>query len=138
MRKIIFIIATSIKHLHDNGMVHRDIKLENILCVRNGNDVLNVKLCDFGLSMGEKPLSKCQVIVGTAHYVAPEIIMKHTHSKCQDMWSLGVMAYLLLTGCYPFEGSSNLEVEKNIVNMLPIVSKIKSKDAMIFVKGTTY
>lgn len=88
----------AIAHCHANGIAHRDIKPENIMI---GKDK-EIKLIDFGLSaIGNDRLKHFHSIAGTAFYMAPEII-KGEYSYPADLWALGVLMYLLLSGYLPF------------------------------------
>jgi tRNA A-37 threonylcarbamoyl transferase component Bud32 len=103
-------LLEAVAYLHDNGIVHRDIKPENILFESNEKDAA-VKLIDFGLSRnhseGETPMSNP---VGTAYYMSPELLKGKYDNSC-DMWSVGVVAYILLCGYPPFNGSSDSEIQ---------------------------
>ncbi|KAM9302111.1 serine/threonine-protein kinase 33 [Gastrophryne carolinensis] len=113
-RHIIQSLASAIAYLHKKDIVHRDLKLENILVKSSeGGDreemVLNIKVTDFGLAVqkggvgGENML---QATCGTPIYMAPEIINAHDYSQQCDTWSVGVIMYMLLSGDPPFLGSS--------------------------------
>jgi calcium-dependent protein kinase len=101
-------ILSAVNYLHINNYVHRDLKPENILL--DGN---TVKLIDFGTSTkfdGEKQLKST---LGTIYYVAPEVIGKSYNEKC-DVWSCGVILYILLIGAPPFNGANDFEIYQNI------------------------
>ena len=86
---------------------HRDLKLENILI----DDRNNVKLIDFGFSVCTPIDSKLKVFCGTPSYMAPEIVVKKDYNGfASDIWSLGVILYLLLTGVYPFKGATERDL----------------------------
>merc|ERR1719396_323627 len=82
-------------------MVHRDLKLENFLYDDKGSS--HLKLIDFGFSKIYDAHAKMHVSCGTLSYVAPEVLRKSYTNKC-DMWSLGVVAFILLSGYMPFSG----------------------------------
>ena len=88
-------------------MVHRDLKPENILF--DGNDI---KLIDFGLSCRQTD-DKLRELVGSPFYVAPEVLKKSYDHRC-DVWSLGVMLFIMLTGYPPFNGPNNETIFKKI------------------------
>lgn len=103
--------------LHENDIVHRDIKPENVLAL-NKTWPLKVKLADFGLadfvlenSFGEK--STCGMY-GTPFFVAPEVIRAETYTPAVDIWSLGVLAYNMLSGTLPFDGNNIREVLQRV------------------------
>ena len=87
--------------MHDVGIVHRDLKLDNIMM-----DEGEIRIIDFGLSKIIKPeeKEKLTTFCGTPHYISPEIFSGSYDEKC-DVWSLGVIAYQLFSqGEYPFDG----------------------------------
>lgn len=110
-------LLQAVKCLHDNDIVHRDIKPENVLAL-NKAWPLKVKLADFGLadfvlenSFGEK--STCGMY-GTPFFVAPEVIRAETYTPAVDIWSLGVLAYNMLSGKLPFDGNNIKEVLRRV------------------------
>ena len=102
---IIFKILSAIQYLHDNKIVHRDIKAENIILESTEPDA-EVKIIDFGLSKKYNSKQKLTTKTGTPFYVSPEVINGEYNEKC-DIWSIGIVAYLLLTGTLPFTPSQN-------------------------------
>ena len=111
---IITQVCEAVKYLHEKQICHRDIKPENILCTSN-EEPFDIKLCDFGLACDfskETMDSPC----GTVHYAAPEVIRsKGSYTEMCDMWSIGVLAFVLLTVSFPFEGKNGDEVKKQIL-----------------------
>lgn len=110
-------LLESVRCLHANDIVHRDIKPENVLAV-NKKWPLKVKLADFGLadfvlenSFGEK--STCGMY-GTPFFVAPEVMRAETYTPAVDIWSLGVLAYNMLSGKLPFDGNNIKEVLRRV------------------------
>jgi len=93
-------LASAINHCHSKNIIHCDIKPENIMIDENNN----VTLIDFGLS---KIYSKklLEFSCGTPAYMAPECLMKKYTDKC-DVWSFGIILYILMTGRLPFEGDT--------------------------------
>ncbi|KAM3850294.1 testis-specific serine/threonine-protein kinase 2-like, partial [Diretmus argenteus] len=97
-------LAAAMKYLHNKGIVHRDLKCDNLLL-----DNVYLKVSDFGLSRKVKYGAKCHVVVpsttncGTINYMAPEVIKKIPYDpKAADVWSMGVTLYVMLTGYLPF------------------------------------
>ena len=110
-------ITSAIKYCHDKGICHRDIKPENI-CFLNLGDMDNnsVKVIDFGFGKIFDPQKAIKSQVGSALYMAPEVINKNYTNKC-DIWSLGVILYFLLAGKPPFIGNNDMETLQKIMNM---------------------
>ncbi|KAM6158506.1 serine/threonine-protein kinase 33 [Rhynchocyon petersi] len=112
-RWIIQRLASAIAYLHDKDIVHRDLKLENILVKSSFIDAnnemnLNIKVTDFGLAVRKHGGSEAmlQTTCGTPIYMAPEVINAHDYSRQCDIWSIGVIMYILLCGEPPFLASS--------------------------------
>lgn len=111
-------IACALSHLHKKGIAHRDLKPENILCVTD-SQLTPVKLCDFDLGSGiqissrqTSPVTtpKLQSPVGSAEFMAPEVVdvwndQAWSYDKRCDLWSLGIILYILLCGYPPFGGN---------------------------------
>ena len=116
--KIFQQLMSSIVYCHDNGIVHRDLKPENILYINEGDEINNpIKVIDFGLSRNFDYKSKMNTKVGTAYYVAPEVLDGNYNEKC-DVWSAGVILYILLSGEPPFNGPNDREIYKAISKMI--------------------
>ncbi|XP_015264912.1 PREDICTED: myosin light chain kinase 3 isoform X3 [Gekko japonicus] len=107
-------ICEGIYYLHQQYILHLDLKPENILCVnRTGNQI---KIIDFGLARRYKPREKLKVNFGTPEFLAPEVVNYDFVSFPTDMWSVGVIAYMLLSGLSPFLGETDAETMNYIVN----------------------
>jgi len=91
----------AIKYLHENDVVHRDLKPENLL-YENNSEESPLKIADFGLSKIIGPEVQMQTVCGTPGYCAPEILTGSKYDPSVDMWSIGVITYILLSGYEPF------------------------------------
>ncbi|KAJ7241971.1 hypothetical protein C8J57DRAFT_1726395 [Mycena rebaudengoi] len=106
-------IFAAVKYIHAAGIVHHDLKPENLL-FRTPAEEADIMIADFGLSriMEEEKLSMLTEICGTPGYMAPEIFLKTGHSKPVDVWAMGVVTYFLLAGYTPFDRDTpQLEME---------------------------
>lgn len=101
-RDLVFVLLNALKHMHDMDIVHRDLKPENLLMASEESDA-DVKIADFGFA-AHAPEPTLTDACGTPAYVAPEVLNKIPHGKPADMWSLGVITYILLGGYAPFDG----------------------------------
>ncbi len=105
--------TSAIEYLHSKGIAHRDLKPENLLSVGTGDNEL-IKVADFGLSKNfgdEKMMTSC----GSPGYVAPEVLECETYDKGVDMWSIGVIVYILLVGYPPFYADNDPALFKKIM-----------------------
>ncbi|XP_038074704.1 serine/threonine-protein kinase D3-like isoform X2 [Patiria miniata] len=100
-RFLISQILIALKYLHIKNVVHCDLKPENVLLSSEG-DFPQVKLCDFGFAriIGEKSFRRS--VVGTPAYLAPEVLRSKGYNRSLDMWSVGVIIYVSLSGTFPF------------------------------------
>ena len=108
-------VFSGLWYLHDNKILHRDIKLENIMIskkeidINTGEELFWVKIIDFGTAkIFEKNKSENDV-VGSSYYIAPEVLKQNYNEKC-DTWSVGVILYMMLVGRAPFDGKDDEEI----------------------------
>eukprot|EP01119_Soliformovum_irregulare_P005500 TRINITY_DN17257_c0_g1_i1.p1 TRINITY_DN17257_c0_g1~~TRINITY_DN17257_c0_g1_i1.p1 ORF type:complete len:311 (+),score=54.57 TRINITY_DN17257_c0_g1_i1:47-934(+) len=124
-----------VAYLHAHGIVHRDLKPENLLC--KGDNPANVVVADFGFAKIFDVEDKDGQLVtqcGSLHYTAPEVLTSRSlryGPKC-DVWSMGVIGFVLLTGCFPFDSESTSQLYEYIRNgrfrwpaEIPISSAVK-------------
>jgi len=105
-------IVEGVEFIHRNNVIHLDLKPENILCLtKTGN---RIKIIDFGLARKFDPDKKLQVLFGTPEFVAPEVVNFDQISFATDMWSVGVICYVLLSGLSPFMGETDVETMANV------------------------
>ena len=149
--KVIFVqIVRGLQYIHSKNVMHRDIKLENILLDNLGQ----VKICDFGVSkVLEFPDSKVAECCGTPAYMAPEVVLTSQefldkkqksnkrkrdpkpYGKECDIWSLGVVLYALLYGQLPFRGASAREIKDRVVKGDFFQKKTISDEANSLIKS---
>ena len=123
--KIFSQIIKAIKFLHNNKIIHRDIKLENFLIKKEKNKEI-IKLCDFGWSVQlTDEMPKRVTTCGTFEYMSPELINEEPYDYCIDVWALGVLLYELLHGKTPFSSSDNNDFEEIFKNVMKNNFKIK-------------
>lgn len=113
-------IVSGLKYAHENGVVHRDIKLENILLLGKDLNDTRIKIIDFGLAKSfEQSVQRMKEKQGTCIYMSPEILKGNYNEKC-DIWACGVLLYIMLIGTPPFfsdtEGNDE-EIYKKILNI---------------------
>mmetsp|Transcript_21084 Transcript_21084/g.30464 ORF Transcript_21084/g.30464 Transcript_21084/m.30464 type:complete len:427 (+) Transcript_21084:129-1409(+) len=99
-------ITSAIAHMHAHGVIHRDLKPENLLLTNKGPNA-EVKLIDFGLAKKISSDAVAHSFLGTRGYLAPEMLQRHTYDKAIDIWALGIIVFVLLCGCLPFDDDSS-------------------------------
>ena len=111
---IIHKMSTAVYYMHSFGVAHRDLKPENVLMTSDDDDS-DIRILDFGLSKILGPYEKCDEPYGTLTYCAPEIIVDEPYSKAVDLWSLGIMSYLMVSGKLPFNSEDENEIARQVV-----------------------
>lgn len=106
-RAVMLPLLESVAYLHRLGIVHRDLKPENILCGERPSDL---KIADFGLSKLVHPEEIMKMPCGTLNYVAPEVLSQKGYGREADIWSVGVIMYLLIRGVLPFQSKTKQEI----------------------------
>ena len=122
--KIIKNIMQGVEYLTNNGIIHRDLKPENIM-FRKENDINSLVLCDFGLAQENPGNSFLETKCGTLIFMAPEVILNRPYDSLVDIWSLGIIMYILESGgSHPFYNSS--------INSKIYIDLIKNKSRINF------
>lgn len=115
--EIIFQCAKALDYAHQNGVIHRDIKAQNIILSKQGY----AKISDFGIALSENSSHdiKSEELVGTIYYTAPELLRNKPFSPQTDIYALGVLSYELLTGTKPFQAETPISILYKISNEEP-------------------
>ncbi|XP_063797793.1 protein kinase C delta type-like [Pseudophryne corroboree] len=109
-------LVCGLQFMHSRGIIHRDLKLGNVLLTTDGH----VKITDFGLSLlNTRGKTNATVLGGTPAYMAPEILTQKSYSAAVDWFAFGVMIHLLALREYPFPGENHAEIMKNILTQEP-------------------
>lgn len=115
-RDIVRQLVEGVDYLHNQGIAHRDLKPENLLCSETERGMV-IKIADFGLSKAFSGESDLSTSCGTPDYAAPEVLrMEGTYDNGVDLWSIGVITYVLLCGFPPFYGKSQAQLFEKILN----------------------
>ena len=108
-------ISSAIGFMHAKDIVHLDLKPENILCKSKRSH--QIKIIDFGLARKVLPGEDVRILFGTPEFVSPEVINYEPVTPTSDMWSVGVVCYVLLSGLSPFMGENDVETFANITGI---------------------
>lgn len=125
-------IVSAVAYMHDHGLVHRDLKLENILISEKQGGVNDIKIIDFGFATNCQAGHKLSLFCGTPCYMDPDLVKQKKYSgQGVDVWALGVILFLLVTGGVPFWGENETELFRRISSAkysLPIKTRPYSKN----------
>ncbi|CAH2324905.1 serine threonine- kinase H1 [Pelobates cultripes] len=114
--RVLQMVLEGVKYLHILGITHRDLKPENLLYYHPGTDS-KIMITDFGLASARKKGDDClmKTTCGTPEYIAPEILVRKPYTNSVDMWALGVISYILLSGTMPFEDDNRTRLYRQIL-----------------------
>lgn len=110
---IISQLLSAIVYCHERKIVHRDLKPENVLIYTGPGGKTRIKVIDFGTAQTFSSSTKLKSTTGTPYYIAPEVLMKNYNEKC-DVWSCGVILYILLSGTPPFNGQTDEDIMRAV------------------------
>jgi len=132
-------LCDAVRYLHELNITHRDLKLENLLL----DKYFNIKLCDFGFVKGDCTRSMSQTYCGSKSYAAPEILKGEPYDpKKADMWAIGVILYIFVTGKMPFDESRGnsgvLEEQKKLEFPWQKYKKVTSEEKSLVLKLFTH
>ena len=110
VRRLVRQLVGALSYLHSRSIAHRDIKLKNVLL----DERCDVRLIDFGFAILSR--GKLREPCGSPAYTAPEILLAHEYDgQLADVWSLGVLIYVMLAGRFPFQGATRAELSRNVL-----------------------
>lgn len=114
--RVLQMVLDGVKYLHTLGITHRDIKPENLLYYHPGADS-KIMITDFGLASTRKKGDDymMKTTCGTPEYIAPEVLIRKAYTNSVDMWALGVVSYILLSGTMPFEDENRTRLYRQIL-----------------------
>ena len=107
-------VVSAINFMHKKKMAHRDMKPENILLTSKDSTRYEIKVTDFGFSCFYDPGKKLSLALGTPRFMAPELVMGMSYNESVDIWSIGVITYMLLSGRFPFNGNNDNAIRDQI------------------------
>jgi p70 ribosomal S6 kinase len=105
-------MVLAIEYLHLIGIIHRDLKPENVLLAADGH----LMLTDFGLAKETGSQETSRTLCGTNEYMAPEMLTRNGYGKSVDWWAAGILMYEMIAGRPPFQGETQLELDRKILS----------------------
>lgn len=131
-QKFFIQLLSSVSYCHDNGIVHRDLKIENVLVDTKGD----VKLVDFGLSNFFDPRDKLKTFCGSLYFAAPELLRGIIYTGPEiDVWSLGIILYVLVCGKVPFDDKSMTALHEKIKSGIFVLPEHLSRECQNLLKS---
>ena len=112
---IMYQLFKAVNYYQSLCIIHRDLKPENIIISNKDENFYYIKLIDFGTAVISGKNDKLEKLIGSSYYLSPEVILLNYNEKC-DIWSCGIIMYVLLIGKSPFEGKENHEIIQNILD----------------------
>ena len=114
--RVIFMVLDGVRYLHSHGITHRDLKPENLLYYHPGNDS-RIMIADFGLSHAKKSVEDSMMATncGSPEYQAPEMLQRKHYTNAVDLWAIGVITFILLSGRMPFDHEHRPKLDEAIL-----------------------
>lgn len=126
--KVMDQLLRALNFMHKKNITHRDLKPENLLCEKTEDGEISVKLTDFGFACTFQPGQKMNLSLGSPLYMAPELCAEKQYDEKVDVWSAGVIAYMLVTGRPPFSARSKDAVYRTIQKEEPSYTHLEQCD----------
>ncbi|KAJ8550994.1 hypothetical protein K7X08_000364 [Anisodus acutangulus] len=120
-------LASGLKILRDNNLIHRDLKPQNLLLSSN-NDSSTLKIADFGFARSLQPRGLAETLCGSPLYMAPEIMQLQKYDAKADLWSVGAILFQLVTGKTPFTGNNQIQLLQNILKSTELLFPPNAKN----------
>ena len=116
--RVLYMVLEGVRYLHSLGTTHRDLKPENLLYYHPGNES-KIMITDFGLSNTRQNAANetMDTTCGTPEYIAPEILLRQSYTNAVDMWAIGVITHILLSGQMPFADENRTRLYKAILKV---------------------
>ena len=130
-RMLVLSLLEAVKYMHSKDIVHRDIKCDNILCHIDLQGPISLKLTDFGHATECVGIDLTEHSIGTHGYRSPEIILKQNYGKPCDLFSVGVVSYMILLGTFPFHPKLD-DFEQKVLHCEHTCSSLKEKQATLW------
>lgn len=125
-------IVEAVAYLHEENITHRDLKMQNILI----DEKFSIKLIDFGFASRTTPKKRFSVFCGTYSYMSPELVNRVPYDgKGSDVWSLGVLLYIMLVGDFPFKGGDQSEMAESIRRLNFHIPPFVSRNAKALIES---
>jgi calcium-dependent protein kinase len=126
--EIIKQVLLAVNYMHLQNIVHRDLKPENLLIqpIPNTEEII-IKLTDFGFATICNPVKGLSQVLGSPMYMAPELVLEKSYNAAVDIWSIGVITHILLSGCPPFYGKEKKDIQRAILSAQPNFGRVKQK-----------
>lgn len=117
-------LSLALNYMHGLNIMHRDLKPENLMCERDDEGQITIKLTDFGFATFFQKDQPETLALGSPLYMSPELCKEIDYDNKVDVWATGVITYALLTGAAPFSGKTKAEIYNQIINKEPNYARL--------------